>query len=62
MLWQTKWVFGLSMNYVILVGLDRGQKLPILHSKKMTKGQFLLRFWNVLVLVLVLTFASIFID
>ena len=27
-----------------------------------TKGQFLLRFWNVLVLVLVLTFASIFID
>ena len=26
------------------------------------KGQFLLRFWNVLVLVLLLTFASIFID
>ena len=26
------------------------------------KGQFLLRFWNVLVLVLVLTFASILID
>ena len=32
-----------------------------LHNR-LIQGQFLLRFWNVLVLVLVLTFASIFID
>ena len=29
---------------------------------KQSKGQFVLRFWNILVLVLVLTFASILID
>ena len=38
------------------------ERINAMDSEIKIEGQFLLRFWNVLVLVLALTFASILID
>ena len=66
-LWKDSMICNLSYHYFenLMISFQENlgtERINAMDSEIKIEGQFLLRFWNFLVLVLVLTFASIRID